>query len=220
MLPINEQVYRYLYPSMKILEYKPDVKYDTNNIFQRQVLLVGAQRSGKTASVRSIALKAVNTYGQQNVNAIFCRDFEMLLKHGIEDKYVNILFFDDATLQDVPKNTLRDYFRIRHIVKKITRKSNGLIITVVGTHRYHSMPKELRSTCNLALWKSPPTNPYDRSIAMKFVGDRGINILESIELEKDNDPSLIGICVAYFLGTVGLFITPEPKDNVLRELLY
>lgn len=202
---------------MEVLNYKPDLTYEVNNIFQRQVLLVGGQRSGKTTSVRTIALRAVNFYGRENVNAICSRDFKELMDHGIERKFINILFFDDATLQDVPKKTLRDYFRIRHIVKRITGQSNGLVITVVGTHRYHSMPKELRSTCNLALWKSPPSNPYDRNIAIGFVGERGVRLLEAIELEKDNDPSLIGICVAYFLGRVGLFITPEPKDNVLQE---
>lgn len=202
---------------MSVLNHTPDVGYETNNIFQRQVLLVGGQRSGKTASVRAMALRAVNIYGRDRVNVTSCRNFEVLMKEGIERRFVNILFFDDATLQDVPKETLRDYFRIRHIIKQATGSSNGLVITIVGTHRYHSMPKELRSTCNVVLWKSPPTNPYDRNTARQFVGDRGIALLESIELEKDNNPDLIGICVAYFLGTVGMFITPEPKDNVVRE---
>lgn len=217
---INNEVYNYIFPQRHILLRKPDVSYKTNNIFQRQMLIVGGQQSGKTTSAQMIALKAIDLYGQSNVNAVSSRDFELLMNHGIKRKLVNILYFDDATLTKVPNDTLRDYFRIRHIMSKKTGYENGLIITIVGTHRFHSMPKELRSTCNVSLWKSSPTNPYDRRTALGFIGDDGIQFLESIELQKQHKPELIGVGVVYFLNNIGLFITPQPKINVMTELVW
>lgn len=218
--PINEDVYRYLFPTVKELEHEPNAEYATNNILQRQVLLIGAQGSGKSTSAQQIALQAVIKYGKENVNACSSMEFELLMEYGIKDCLVNILFFDDATLAKIDSKTVRDFFRIRHLVREYTGRSNGLIITIVGAHRYHSMTKELRSTSNLVLWKSPPTNPYDRSIARNFVGDSGIQLLESIELEKQQDTTLIGMCVAYFLNKVGVFYTPHPRYNVIQEIVY
>jgi len=218
MQKLNEEVYRYIFPSVDVLMYEPDLKYATNNIFQRQLLLVGSQRSGKTASVRMIALKAVSIYGEENVNAVSSKDFGVLIEYGIQNTLVNILFFDDATLQKVPQDALRDYFRIRHVVKQVTGRSNGLVVTVIGTHSFFACPKNLRVNCPVILWKSPPTNPFDRRTALGFIGDKGMTLLEAIELQKDEDPELIGISVAYFLNTVGMFITPEPTVNVVREI--
>jgi hypothetical protein len=216
---INNDVYEYLFPSLEVLNRIPNVPYETNNIFQRQLLVVGGQQSGKTITAKAIAIEAIIKYGEDNVRAVSSRDFKLLMDHGIKDKMVNILFFDDATLTDVPKKTLRDYFRIRHIMKSRTGRSNGLVVTMVGTHRFHSMPKELRSTCNIVLWKSPPTNPYDRTVALQFVKEQGLTLLESIELQKQYEPELLGICVAYFLNDIGLFITPQPRVNYMVELV-
>jgi len=217
---INNEVYNYIFPQEHILLRKPDVPYRTNNIFQRQILIVGGQQSGKTTSAQMIALKAVDVYGRKNVNAVSSKDFELIMKHGIEDKLVNILYFDDATLSKVPDEVLRNYFRIRHVVSERTNRTNGLVVTIVGTHRFHSMPKELRSTCNVSLWKSPPTNPYDRKTAIGFIGNHGIRLLESIELEKQHKPELMGVGVAYFLNEIGMFITPQPLKNMMTELVW
>ena len=215
---INNEIYGHLFPSERILLRPSEVAYDVNNIYQRQILLIGGQRSGKTATARMMALRACKLYGQNNVNAVVGDDFELLIEHGIQDKLVNILFFDDATLKKVNKDLLREYFRIRHVVKEATKRSYGLVVTVFGVHDYFALPKQFRTTCNVMLWKSPPTNPFDKRNTIKHIGEMGYALLQSIELLRDENPELIGVGVAYFLGLVGKFITPQATVNRLRKI--
>lgn len=217
---INSEIYGYLFPPTRIILRPSEVSYDVNNIYQRQILLVGGQRSGKTTTARMIALMACKKYGVENVNAVVADEYELLMGHGIKNKLVNVLFFDDATLQKVEKQSLRDYFRIRHVVKTKTGRSYGLVVTVFGTHDYFALPKSFRTTCNIMIWKSAPTNRFDKRHTIEHIGEMGYAFLQSLEFLRDEHPELLGIGVAYFLSRVGKFITPEPLVNRLHKLTW
>lgn len=144
-----------MFPTTERIAYKPTVKYETNNIIMYNALQYGHMGTGKTETCRSIVEQAVSYYGEENVNAVGSEgDLNGLLLRGFDNKLVQIMVIDDATLARIDDDDIRNYFRIRHIYKEKTGKSNGFILTIFNVHRFHSIQTELRSSIDVALWRS------------------------------------------------------------------
>ena len=127
-----------VFPSAVQINRKSATGYDTNDIMQKQIFVYGKQGSGKTELMRGIAEYLAEKYGAENINVRIAKgDLEILINKGLENKLVNFLICDDATLEKIPRQTLIDFFRIRHLLKERTKRNNGLVITAIISHRFH-----------------------------------------------------------------------------------
>jgi len=159
--------------------------YIPNSIIWRNFFLYGGQGSGKSETVRKLVEEAVRRYGEENVNAIQVPATHLLSAFKyLDDKPIQILFCDDFTMVKHPNGTLQKYFEIRHIWSKRTGRKNGYIITIEGTHRFHSLPKEFRNLFDFLLVRSAPDNLYDRRFLENYFTRANLDKLARIEVKR------------------------------------
>ncbi len=211
---------RSLFPSVARINYEPDVPYETNNVMLHNCIQYGHIGSGKTETVRAIVEEAVKKYGSENVNPVVSRngDIVELLEYGMNDKMIQILIADDATLRKIKDSDIRKFFKARHVYKSLTGKSNGFILTIFNVHRFHGLTTELRTNIDMAIWKTLPTSPYDRSIVKKFVGEDGLDDLKYIESMRLEEPKWNSISVFTSRLWTGLVVLPLAKQDYLLEV--
>lgn len=177
--------------------------------------------SGKTESVRSIVEEAVKRYGEENVNSVMSSSGNIadLLEYGMDSKLIQILICDDATLRGISDTDLRKYFKARHLYRAVSGNDNGYILTIFNVHRFHGLATELRTNIDVAIWKTPPTNPYDRSVVKGFVGDDGYKDLQFIEQQRFENPEWNAVSVFTSRLWKGLLLLPLAEKNYLREVV-
>ena len=190
-------------------------KWD-NAVVKRHVTIYGAQMTGKSHTARWIASEALKAYQGHTVRCIMHRDDLSLLLGNIPvDAEVAILYGEDLTsaLEALTKRKIaevaRDWFRIRHKFREATGRNRGLVIALLGMHRFHGAPPAFTTDNDLLIFKSLPTNPYDRSVVKSFIGDEGIEFLADVERERVNDPHFIGYGVWWHRGEVGVWYNPR-----------
>jgi len=218
---VNEDFFKMLFPNKKIIERKPDINYESNNIIFKNFIIFGYQGSGKTTTVNALGYYANKKYGKDNVNCAVSEngDLDLLLRWGLKPVLVNILFADNVTLRPLEKETLMRYFRIRHLFKQRYNLSNGYILSLISLHRFHSVPVELRTTIDGIIIKDSSLNPYDRSVLKRFIGQDFLDFLEEIYLERDSRPELKRYSIFISKGVSGLISLPLVKENYLRDVL-
>ncbi|MCD6484095.1 MAG: hypothetical protein J7L47_03175 [Candidatus Odinarchaeota archaeon] len=197
-----------------------EVQEYQNAIEQRLMIIYGKQGSGKSETIRWIVEKAAEKYGIENINAVSTiADIEALLDEGFSDRLVNILICEDATEAISTKKDVKNkFFRVRHIMKEITGRNTGLVVVIITVHRFHSIPPAYRTDVDLLLFKNAPTNPYDNDIIRKFVGEKGIKILERVEKKRFKDIKYKGYGVFYAAGEVGKWKNSLSSVNLVKEL--
>ena len=218
---VNEDFFDYMFPSKNTILHKPNINYDSNNIIFRNFLIFAYQGSGKSSTVNTIAGEAVRRYGQKNVNARISESGDMgaLMRWGLRPVLVNILFADNATLRKQDKETLMNYFRIRHLFKERYGVSNGYILSIISVHRFFSVPIELRTNISGILFKDTSLNAYDKNVIKKFIGLDSLHFLEEISKERDKKPELKNFSV--FVGRngfSGLVSLPLGDRNYLKPV--
>jgi len=216
---INNEFFRFILPDKSIIRRKPKVKYKSNNIIFRNLLIFGGQGAGKTTTVNYIAYQARKKY-RSLVNARISEDgdLEALMEYGLRPTLVNILFSDNLTLRPLKKKTLMEYFRIRHLFKERFNLNNGYILSIMGVHRIHNIPVELRTNIDGIIIKDSSINPYDRSILKRFIGEASLNILDLIARGRDERPELRDYSFFVGRGISGLLSFPLVKENFLRPI--
>jgi len=209
-----------IFPSIDELLQTPDVSYQTNNTIQIHMLVYGKQGSGKTELARAIAEYLNEKYGSHNVSTVWTEgDLASLIQHGIKNTLVNFLVCEDITLEKISRDTIRDFFRIRHIYAERTGRRNGLIVTLVTVHRFHGLKyPELRTDVDVIFIKNIPTNPYDESIIRKYTTPRLLNELRKYEQIRDKHPTLKGYCLVYHKGNKFMTYFPLAKQDYLSLL--
>jgi hypothetical protein len=218
MRDLTQWFYDNLFLPLDQILIESEDPFDTNDIIQMTGVIIGRQGSGKSMIARSLCDEALRRYGMGNVNPVWSRDFELLIYRGPINVPVNILYYDDATLQKIDRDTMRDFFRIRHITKDVTGRTNGLVINIIGTHRYFSISKDLRSGCEFLIFKDTPINPYDYNLTKRFIGDAGTGFLDEVNLKKFSDRDLFAWSVFYMKREAGALFNPKPKRNTMYEL--
>jgi energy-coupling factor transporter ATP-binding protein EcfA2 len=143
---------------------------DDNAIEYRNVMIMGAQGSGKTTLAQVLALALGRKYGMSNVTfASQVAGVRELLNYATKQpSKAWILVGEDLTLARVPKEDLNQFFQVRHLIQQNTGLNQGLAITAFNSHTFHGIDKNLRDTFDLLILKSVPTNPYDRSILKRY----------------------------------------------------
>jgi len=199
-----------LFPSIESLTVKPQYRW-LNTIEVRKIIVYGREKSGKTELVRKLAEMFIERYGLENCNIVSSRNADYLMKSGLDqNKLVNVLVWEDATLQKIDRETASRFFRIRHLM---TRKT-GLIVAIVICHRLHGIPIEFRTEPDYILFKSLPIG-YDKSVVKRFVGNRGIRYLQEIIANGDRSKTLVYDCRRDEAQTIEL---PLARRNYLRTL--
>jgi len=217
---INSYFQSFLFPSLATINKAPKVRYRTNNVIFKNVIIFGFQGSGKTSTANAIARLAIRKYKARNVNAVISEDgdLEALMCFGLSPKPVNILFADNLTLRKLDDQVLREYFRIRHRYQQAFNKDNGYILSLLGLHRFHSTHVELRTNMDALIVKDSSLNPYDRGILKRMIGDTYLQLLDKLAKEKLRNPKLKGVSVFYTKTRVGLIKLPLPRKSYLRRL--
>jgi hypothetical protein len=225
----NKEVLRLIFPKKEVIEYiDKSLPYETNNIIHVHIVTYGSQRSGKTSVARKLVEIAVQKYGIENVcAAIIKQDLDFLMHQGLnmdgEGKMVQVLVCDDITLEKFDPEVLQQYLQIRHLMKEKTGRSTGLIITILNIHEfmYGIKDKVLRSNIPLLLFRSSATNPHDRNMIKMFIGDDGLQVLESLDEEKLKNPQSDAWGYTYFHsvgGMKGLIFLPMAKEDYMKQL--
>uniref|UniRef100_A0A6H1ZZG1 Uncharacterized protein n=1 Tax=viral metagenome TaxID=1070528 RepID=A0A6H1ZZG1_9ZZZZ len=180
-------LYNLLLPSMKHIKFVPKTSYVTNSILFKSVLIYGKIGSGKSEIYRSFVEKAVKKYGIENVNAQYVtkgKYLRYLLEYGLDNKLIQCLFVDDATLSKIPKDVMEDYFRIRHKWYELTNRPYGYILSFIAAHRFYGVHLSLRSDNDTYIFLTSPTSPFDRSVTKKYIGEEGIARLQFFEEQR------------------------------------
>jgi len=185
---------RRLFPSKKrIFKRFNDGK---NHWIQRQVIVYGGPGTGKTEFFKWIMLKAKEKYGKDNVMAYMSRaDLNALLEEKYDQKPVILLYDDDATLEQLDKETVKVFTRIRHKCMEDTGLDSGLAVTVTGLHRFHASNPLIRTNFNLLVVRNPPAGKYDHDFIKFYIGPEGLQYLEKINELRMKDESYLGHAV-------------------------
>src|SRR5437899_7392882 len=90
--------------------------YNTNDILHRNIVVYGAQASGKTEFNRALAEKYVEKYGEDEVAALLSRLFPRLIKSvgAVRDRPVQLFVWEDASLKKQRDEELAAFFNVRH----------------------------------------------------------------------------------------------------------
>jgi len=138
-----------------------------------------------------------------------------LLTHGLDpEATIQVVHAEDltSTLDKLTKSQRHEagntWFRIRHKLRDATGHQEGLIVGILGLHRFHGVPPPFTTDIDLVVFKSMSTNPYDREIIKRYVGSDGIQFLEMLEQERVNDPAFKGYGIWYHRGEVGVWYNP------------
>jgi len=182
----HQEILYDLFPSIESLTVKPQYQW-LNTIEVRKLIIYGREKSGKTELARKLSEMFIERYGVENCNIVICRNADQLMRFGLDEtKLINVLVWDDATLQPINRETASRFFRIRHL----TKRRNGLIVAIVICHRLHGIPIEFRTEPDYILFKSLPIG-YDKSVVKRFVGNRGIRYLQEIIANNDRSKTLV-----------------------------
>jgi len=217
---VTNQFFRFLFPPLSKILYKPKTNYDNvmNHIKCKVILLYGKQASGKTECVRSIVEQAVKYYGIDYVNASVVEEGELgvLITYGLNKKLINILFCDNITLAKLSNNTIKEFFKIRHFWKSKTNRNYGYILAILASHRIHATPLELRTNLDAIIFRNAPTNPWDRQIVRRFIGEEALDYLINLDYSRENVNDLYKLSIVNFKNTTGILVLPLATNNYLN----
>jgi len=191
----NTELLDDMFPDKSIVVVEPPkgLPYTPNMIIWRNILLYGGQGSGKSETVRGLVEEAVERYGEENVNVLEVK--AGMIEHAyqyLNDKPIQIVFADDMTLVPQAKDSIHKFFRIRHHFMEQGSRHSGYILTIMGIHRYHGIPPELRTEFDFFLCRSYPTDKYDKDFFKNFYNQTNIEGLKYISEHKLRDRDLFG----------------------------
>lgn len=204
-----------------VIPHDSSLKYEPNYVLTQNVIQYGKVGSGKTECVRSIVEKAVEYYGEENVNAVInSSDYpDMTLQYGLDKKLIQIIIFDDFTLAYMDDHFLNNFFRIRHLYKSLTNNKYGYIITIFNTHRYYSLQKEIRSNVDMYIVRSSPSSLYDRSAIQKIISKRGLEDLFLIDEQSTINPSWRSVAVFSSKRLSGIIKLDMAKQDYIKDVI-
>ncbi len=198
------------------------VPEEENNIQFRSAQVFGTMGSGKTSVYRFIGKKAIDHYGEEQVNALVSTNLDALISN-INDKPVQLLCLDDAGLetQDVAKELVSKFTHVRHIFEE--KRTNGVVIVMFAVQDYFLLEKKLRSTLHVEIFKHAPTNKHDVGQIKGLLGDLAMKVLETISKKvfEEHKYKWLSTCIAKTIsGRVGCFFYDfiPAKESVLREI--
>jgi hypothetical protein len=138
---------------------------------------------------------------------------------------IQVIFAEDLTsaLDKLSKKEKSEaasaWFKIRHKLRDATGYQEGLILAILGLHRFHGVPVPFTTDIDLTIFKSASSNPFDADIIKRYVGRDGMKFLEMLEQERFNDPMFKGYGIWYHRGETGVWYNPVyPGTDPFKQL--
>ncbi len=154
-----------------------------NAIEPRILYLVGGQDRGKTNDTLDIVNSVAELFGARNlfVQRALAEHFDLISTSKWERKSGQVIMVEDLTGVTIPKETLVDFFRYRHIMFERTGLREGLCLIIFCCHRLYETPLSFRSEYDGLHILSAPTNRWDRDFVESVVGEDGLQFLDNID---------------------------------------
>jgi len=212
--------YNYLLPDEELIrQFDSSKPYDSNNIIFRNILIYAGIGQGKTELVRTMGEVLVNKYGLKNTNLLRSEDGRLdLLISNLDSKLIQLLFADDLTSRKIDRSTLRDYLRVRHIWKNKTKRTTGLILSILNVHRFFNTSPLLRSNLDAIIFKNSSTSPFDFHTLKRFIGTEALDDLNIIEANRLINPELRKYSVFLAKGEKGLLYSPLANRDYFKDV--
>jgi hypothetical protein len=201
---------------LKVLFLSPERIRGALSPLHSSLITYGSQGQGKSQTAAWLVMKAREFYGPRNVNAVQSGDIQALLAEGLNRKLVNILIAEDMTLEKVDNETLKNFYKVRHLAEERGMKK-GYIITILTLHSLHSVPKHLREFFSFLILCNQPVNRYDFNVMRSYLGEEVIGALERLTMKKHFDDSQKAYKAFWFLGKSG-FIKTDLTNIKVKEI--
>lgn len=217
------EFYDLIFPTKDEINWKPQVKYITNNILWRSTLIFGDKRTGKTELIRRTAEEAVRRYSKNELEALSMRGSHAMNWLGVpflNAKPIKLLLLDDLTGQKMGKSQVENWFNMAHIMCNRIKSNNGLLLTYLATHDYFALDKRMRIGFDCMLVTSLTTNPSDVRWLTKVIGTEGVTLLHTDAMLKLNHKPYTRHIVFRVLDVVGYFTAELATEDYLESWVY
>ena len=208
----------YVFPELKLNQPKAR-PYETNDIMHRNIVIFGAQASGKSEFIRCLAEKFAEKYGSNKTITILSRFFPRLISSiGLIKVPVQMYVWGDSTLKKQKDDELAAFFNIRNLYWAKTGIREGYLITVNNMHDLFGIKKKMRSSVDAIFFRSLPTNKYDIRVAQDYLGEDKYNEFLDIIKRRDSEPKLKSITYYNIRGDVGRVEWDLAKNNHVIDI--
>ncbi len=165
----------------------------SNPIEFRNIMVVGAQGSGKTTSDQALAYGLALKYLNEPIYAAIETASLTGLLHYAPKHACSAYFLvgADLTLAKIPRSTINAFFQIRHLIWDSSGVQRAIVVTSLESHTLHGMDKNLRTDISMIFLKSVPTNRYDRSTLKWYFSPSIVGPLSDFERGHGVDEVLI-----------------------------
>lgn len=202
-----------------------------NAIEPRFIIIDGRQSSGKDSKTDTLVahIQSIGSYrGNICFQEVSAENFhEVLHAQSWPRKMIQVIACQDATnvkFKEDPE--IRDFWRIRQLVKGKTGLSQGLALLIFTCHNWFAFQKQFRVETDAILISDLPTDEYDkREYCRRFIPNpTDQERLKRIGLRKVREPAWKGYAYAVGIGFIYMprvpaikpdrtYDTSQPKDD-------
>jgi len=187
-----------------------------NHWIQRRILIYGDMGTGKTTFCRWLLQQANKRYGIENVWAYYSRgNFEALLDYSWKKTPVIMLIDDDCTMEKLKRETIKKFVRMRHLAYEKTGLERGLIIGIIGLHRFHAGDLILRTKFHGFIIRDCPSNKYDYDFLKNYFSEAALDVVDEIENLREKDEQYYGWAIFKSSHWEGIVVNKKPD---LKEI--
>jgi len=202
-----------VFPSKKKL-FKKYPKDGYNHWIAKRLIQYGDIGQGKTTFCRWLLAEANKRYGIENVTLYYSRsDFARLLEEDPRYPWrtpVIILFDDDCTMEKLKRETIKKFVRMRHLAFKRTGLNRGLILGIIGVHRFHAGDLIFRTKFHAFIVRDCPSNKYDYDFLKNYFDEATLDVVSEIENLRERDDQYYGWAVFKSTNWEGIVINKKP----------
>jgi len=183
-----------VFPKTALIEYlvreSSQAKKEKNQWTIVYILVLGAEGTGKSETIDFLADYFRSLYPEeQSWTAITSTELEDLYDKIPRNKRYVFIASEDATgaLTKQYKDIKVNIKKRRWICKQKTGFDEGILIQVLGVHRYFAIPELFRDDIDLLIAKSIPseTNVFDYRHQRKFITPEGVEFLKECDMKRN-----------------------------------